>query len=112
MEVSAAGSPTGAMAGAGHESTTSPQHAGCSAVGLQGRSPPPRLQPLPLFQVKTGRWRGAVFPDEPADDAQDWLAAAGTREEGAPDDFYAALHAQACAARQRYNAEFFPTAYL
>ena len=58
-----------------------------------------------LFKVKTGRWRGAVFPDEPADDAQDWLVAAGIREEGAPDDFYAALHAQVRAARQRYNAD-------
>jgi len=26
------------------------------------------------FKVKTGRWRGAVFPDQPADDAQDGLA--------------------------------------
>lgn len=58
-----------------------------------------------LFKVKTGRWRGAVFCDEPGDDALDWLVAAGIREEGAPDDFYAALHAQAHAARQRYNAE-------
>ena len=23
------------------------------------------------FKVKTGRWRGAVFPGQPADDAQD-----------------------------------------
>lgn len=30
-----------------------------------------------LFKVKTGRWRGAVFCDEPRDDAQDWLVAAG-----------------------------------
>jgi hypothetical protein len=58
-----------------------------------------------LFKVKTGRWRGAVFSEEPGDDAQDWLIAAGIREEGAQDDFYAALCAQARAARQRYNAE-------
>jgi hypothetical protein len=58
-----------------------------------------------LFKVKTGRWRGAVFCDEPRDDALDWLVAAGIREEGAPDDFYAALHTQAHASRQRYNAE-------
>jgi hypothetical protein len=35
-----------------------------------------------LFKVKTGRWRGAVFCDEPGDDVLDWLAA-GIREEGA-----------------------------
>lgn len=58
-----------------------------------------------LLKVKTGRWRGAVFPGEPGDDTQDWLIAAGIREEGAPDDYYATLHAQARAARQRYNAE-------
>lgn len=58
-----------------------------------------------LFKVKTGRWRGAVYTDEPGADVQDWLVAAGTREEGSPDDFYAALHAEARAARQRYNAE-------
>ena len=58
-----------------------------------------------LLKVKTGRWRGAVFCDEPGDDALDWLVAAGIREEGAPDDFYAALHTQAHAARQRYNVE-------
>jgi hypothetical protein len=46
-----------------------------------------------------------VFWDEPRDDTPDWLVAAGIREEGAPGDFYAALHAQAHAARQRYNAE-------
>lgn len=58
-----------------------------------------------LFKVKTGRWRGAAFAEEPEDDAQNWLVAAGIREDGSPDDFYAALHAQARAARQRYNAE-------
>jgi hypothetical protein len=34
---------------------------------------------------------------------KEWLVAGGTREEGSPDDFYAALHAEARAARQRYN---------
>ena len=58
-----------------------------------------------LFKVKTGRWRGAVYCEEPTTEVQDWLIAAGTREEGSPDDFYAALHAQARAARHRYNAE-------
>ena len=49
-----------------------------------------------------------------------WLVAAGHREEGSPDDFYAALAARAQAARARYNAEHTPplasatrtTAYL
>ncbi len=58
-----------------------------------------------LFKVKTGRWRGAVLCDEPGEDALDWLVAAGICEEGAPDDFYAGLHTQAQAARQRYNAD-------
>lgn len=58
-----------------------------------------------LFKVKTGRWRGAVYCEEPTVEVQDRLIAAGIREEGAPDDFYAALHTQACAARHRYNAE-------
>ena len=58
-----------------------------------------------LFKVKTGRWRGAVYSDDPGADVKEWLVAAGTREEGSPDDFYAALHAEARAARQRYNAE-------
>lgn len=52
-----------------------------------------------LFKVKTGRWRGAVYSDDPEADVKDWLVAAGTREEGSPDDFYAALHAGARAAR-------------
>lgn len=59
-----------------------------------------------LFKVKTGRWRGAVYSDDDAEAAvKDWLVAAGSREEGSPDDFYAALHSEARAARQRYNAE-------
>jgi hypothetical protein len=53
-----------------------------------------------LFKVKVQRWRGAVWvePDQP------WLVAAGWREDGSPDDFYAALAADAHAARARYNA--------
>jgi hypothetical protein len=58
-----------------------------------------------LFKVKTGRWRGAVYSGDSDADVKDWLVAAGTREEGSPDDFYAALYDEARAARQRYNAE-------
>jgi hypothetical protein len=58
-----------------------------------------------LFKVKVGRWRGAVFTGEPDAEPRDWLVAAGAREEGSNDDFYAALHAQARAARRQYNTE-------
>ena len=59
-----------------------------------------------LFKVKAGRWRGAVFTDtQPDAEVSDWLVAAGLREDGSSDDFYAALHRQARAARQRYNAD-------
>lgn len=58
-----------------------------------------------LFKVKVGRWRGAVFVDGPESEVDAWLVAAGVREDGSADDFYAALHAQAKSARQRYNAE-------
>ncbi|BCY05494.1 hypothetical protein [Actinoplanes sp. L3-i22] len=58
-----------------------------------------------LFKVKVERWRGAVFTDDPAAEVRDWLVAAGRREDGSHDDFYAALHLQARAARQRHNAE-------
>jgi hypothetical protein len=58
-----------------------------------------------LFKVKTGRWRGAMYSGDPEPEVKEWLVAGGTREEGSPDDFYAALHAEARAARQRYNAE-------
>lgn len=57
-----------------------------------------------LFKVKISRWRGATYIDQTAVEASDWLVAAGRREEGSADDFYAGLHAQARAARQRYNA--------
>ena len=53
-----------------------------------------------LFKVKIQRWRGAAWVDEP----RVWLVAAGQREAGSPDDFYAALAADAVAARKSYNA--------
>jgi hypothetical protein len=53
-----------------------------------------------LFKVKVQRWRGAVWVD--AD--MPWLVAAGRREEGSGEDFYAALEAEGKAARARYNA--------
>jgi hypothetical protein len=54
-----------------------------------------------LFKVKAQRWRGAVWTEP----APAWLVAAGSREAGSPDDFYAALAADSQAARARYNAE-------
>ncbi|MEO3752302.1 hypothetical protein [Streptomyces sp. B6B3] len=53
-----------------------------------------------LFKVKVQRWRGAVWlnVDLP------WLVAAGRREDGSSDDFYAALTAEGAAARTRHNA--------
>ncbi|MEO3763245.1 hypothetical protein [Streptomyces sp. B5E4] len=53
-----------------------------------------------LFKVKVQRWRGAVWVDADLP----WLVAAGRREDGSGDDFYAALEADAKAARVRYNA--------
>lgn len=68
-----------------------------------------------LLKVKVQRWRGAVWVDA----NQPWLVMAGHRQEGSPEDFYAALAAHAQAARARYNAEHTPplasatyTAYL
>jgi hypothetical protein len=58
-----------------------------------------------LFKVKVQRWRGAVWLD---DGETAWLVAAGQREEGSPDDFYASLAARGKAARARYNAEHSP----
>lgn len=57
-----------------------------------------------LFKVKVQRWRGAVWVDS----GIPWLIAAGQREEGSPDDFYASLAARGKAARARYNAEHSP----
>jgi hypothetical protein len=54
-----------------------------------------------LFKVKVQRWRGAVWV---AEDAIPWLVASGQREDGSPDDFYAALAARGKAARSQYNA--------
>ena len=56
-----------------------------------------------LFKVKVQRWRGAVWLDADLP----WLVAAGRREDGSGDDFYAALEADGRAARARYNAEHF-----
>ncbi len=52
-----------------------------------------------LFKVKVQRWRGAVWVDADLP----WLVAAGWREDGSGDDFYAALEADSKAARVRYN---------
>jgi hypothetical protein len=43
-----------------------------------------------LFKVKAQRWRGAIWVDA----GIPWLVAAGWREEGSPDDFYASLAAR------------------
>jgi hypothetical protein len=58
-----------------------------------------------LFKVKVQRWRGAVWV---ADDTIPWLVAAGQREDGSPDDFYAALATRGEAARSQYNAAHTP----
>ncbi|WP_252540245.1 hypothetical protein [Streptomyces sp. RO-S4] len=52
-----------------------------------------------LFKVKVQRWRGAVWIDADLP----WLVAAGRREDGSGNDFYAALEAEGRAARARYN---------
>jgi hypothetical protein len=58
-----------------------------------------------LFKVKVNRWRGAVWCDDAdAEQSAEWLVAAGTREDGSPDDFYKALEKDAVKARARYNA--------
>jgi hypothetical protein len=57
-----------------------------------------------LFKVKIQRWRGAVWVDADLP----WLVAAGQREEGSPEDFYAALAARGHSARAHYNAEHSP----
>lgn len=54
-----------------------------------------------FFKVKIQRWRGAVWVEP----ALPWLVAAGRREAGSPDDFYAALAADGRAARNRFNAQ-------
>ncbi|MBS2966517.1 hypothetical protein KGA66_25990 [Actinocrinis puniceicyclus] len=57
-----------------------------------------------LFKVKVQRWRGAVWVEADLP----WLVAGGQREDGSPDDFYAALESSATAARARYNDEHAP----
>ncbi|MEN8649583.1 hypothetical protein ABCR94_02745 [Streptomyces sp. 21So2-11] len=54
-----------------------------------------------LFKVKVQRWRGAVWVNADLP----WLVAAGRREDGSTDDFYAALESEGKTARARYNAE-------
>jgi hypothetical protein len=54
-----------------------------------------------LLKVKIQRWRAAAWLEADLP----WIIAAGTREDGAADDFYAALQTDAKAARARYNAE-------
>jgi hypothetical protein len=54
-----------------------------------------------LFKVKIQRWRGAIWIDG---EGGPWLVAAGHREDGSPDDFYASLATRAKTARSRYNA--------
>jgi hypothetical protein len=53
-----------------------------------------------LFKVKVQRWRGAVWLDADLP----WLVAAGHREDGSGDDFYAALETEGKKARAQYNA--------
>jgi hypothetical protein len=56
-----------------------------------------------LFKVKAGRWRGAAWQAQDSE-VSVWLVAAGVREDGSKDDFYAALTAATHSARARYNA--------
>jgi hypothetical protein len=53
-----------------------------------------------LFKVKIQRWRGAVWRPIP----DQWLVAAGRREAGSPDDFYADLAARGRQWRAEANA--------
>lgn len=57
-----------------------------------------------LFKVKAQRWRGAVWVEADLP----WLVAGGQREDGSPDDFYAALESSATNARARHNDEHTP----
>jgi hypothetical protein len=74
------------------------------ANGSGGRERIRAVDDQVLYKVKVQRWRGAVWiePDLP------WLVAAGQRESGSPDDFYAALAVDGRAARARYNASHTP----
>jgi hypothetical protein len=53
-----------------------------------------------FLKAKVGRWRGAVWRDLP----EQWLCAAGWREEGSPDDFYASLVERCRSWRKEYNS--------
>ncbi|MCL2585561.1 MAG: hypothetical protein FWE35_24240, partial [Streptosporangiales bacterium] len=55
-----------------------------------------------FFKIKVQRWRGAAWLEE---SEMPWLVAAGRRQEGSPDDFYAKLTTQGRSARRRHNAE-------
>ena len=59
-----------------------------------------------LLKVKVQRWRGAVWVQPEL--RLPWLVAAGWREDGSSDDFYAALEASAVGARVRYNETHTP----
>jgi len=54
-----------------------------------------------FFKVKVERWRGAV--DRDSSPQWQWLCAAGSRQEGSPDDFYQALVEQCRSWRKDYN---------
>jgi hypothetical protein len=54
-----------------------------------------------LFKAKIQRWRGAVWIDPTDAEPRVWLVAAGTREDGSPDDFYAVMAARAMTACDR-----------
>jgi hypothetical protein len=55
--------------------------------------------------VKVQRWRGAIWIDG---EGGPWLVAAGHRQDGSPDDFYASPATRAKAARTKYNARNSP----
>lgn len=54
-----------------------------------------------LFKVKVNRWRGAVWIDD--SEKHPWLLAAGTREDGSPEDFYETLATEGRRCRAGYN---------
>jgi hypothetical protein len=56
-----------------------------------------------LFKVKSGRWRGAIWQDS-GSEVPAWLVAAGVREDGSREDFYAALATATRSAKARYNS--------
>lgn len=52
-----------------------------------------------------GRYRRRASPPLWRSEPSPWLVAAGTREDGSADDFYAALATDAKASRSAYNAQ-------